>query len=106
MFWIDGATSLPHLTNANAVFQNPARRRSDMHQAGLVDEFAIEVRRTGEAMPGFDAEERRAAGFRPQPELRKTLPGHFYRWTACGGVTESGARNPIQNDRIVLKKLF
>ena len=67
----DGPGQLAHADRV-AEFARLARR--DVHQAGLVGELAVEIDRAGKAVPRLDAEERRAARFRPDAELAKSLP--------------------------------
>src|ERR1700688_3861371 len=75
-----------------------------MHQARLVLEFAFEIHGTCKAVPGFDAEKRRALWLRPDTELTKSLPGNLDLRTAPGRVADRVACRSIHNDRVVVKQ--
>src|SRR5204862_8218894 len=77
--------------------------RRDMHHPGLFDKFAVELGRAGIAVPGLDTEERRATRFRPDSEFEKSVPGHFDRRPATGGIANGTAGELVQNDSIMVE---
>src|SRR5579872_3809522 len=70
------------LANTDAVFQRSRLGRGKLHDARLVDEFAVKVRGAGEPAPGFDAEERGALRLGPNAELWETLPARSEEHTS------------------------
>src|SRR2546421_9249962 len=96
-----GRSPDPHAIAERSLFAG-----RDVHQAGLVGEFAVELRRTDIAVPGFDADKRRACWLRPDAEFAKPLPGNVDRWPAIGGIAHGSARNPVHDDRIIGEQAF
>src|ERR1700722_19751475 len=77
---------------------------SEMHQAGLVGEVAVKLRRTGKATPRLDTQEGGGAELWTQSQFAKALPGHLDRRTRRCRVTHGRAGRPVQDDGIIVEQ--
>src|SRR5580704_10397223 len=99
-------SGLPKLANADAVIYRSLLRGRDVHQPRLVDKLSVKFRRTCKSVPGFDAEKPSAAGFRPDTEFTKSLPRNVNGWTVIGCVPNGCTCELVQNNRVIIEKLF
>ncbi len=95
--------SLRNLARPYSIFHHLAFGPSDAHYARLFGKLSVKIPRAGKTVPGFDTEKLRA-GFRPNSEFLKSLPGHFDRWTVIGCIAHRTAREPVQNHCVVIEQ--
>src|SRR5258708_8412613 len=82
------------LANTDPVGHDFRPTRRNVHDAGLVGKFAVEVGGAGKSAPGLDAKKTRTPRFRPDAHFPKSSPANLQRCTPAPPLTHPVSADP------------